>query len=93
MSDLVETLAERGFREVDGAGLPGGWATDGDVTVCIQSRQGRTLGDIEHEVVVYDHEPGLIAIDSQPAARTLDTSHGRAIRRALAEAGVEGGDP
>jgi len=28
MPELAESLADRGFRTVEDAGLPGGWATD-----------------------------------------------------------------
>jgi hypothetical protein len=42
---------------------------------------------LEHDVHVYDHEPGLISIDSEPAATAVDTNSSAAIRRALDEAG------
>jgi len=95
MPELAESLAERGFRQVD-AGLPGGWATDGDVTVCSRTRQrGGGMGSrstLQHEVYVYDAEPGLISIETQPAATATDTAYSAALRQALAEAKDGGRD-
>jgi len=93
MSDdrLVDILGDRGFEQVE-AGLPGGWATDGGWTICIVSRPGPGLGSMDHEVTIYEKSAGLIGIGSEPAARVVDRSHGRAIRRALDRAGYEEGD-
>lgn len=94
--DLVESLTRRGFETVDDANLPGGWATDGDWTVCVQTRQrGGGMGSrstLEHEVLVFDHEPGLLSIDRNPTGRAVDTAHHAAVRRALEDAGFEEGD-
>lgn len=96
MPELAAPLARRGFRTVEDAGLPGGWATDGDWTVCSQTRQrGGGMGarsTLEHEVVVYDCEAGLLSIDSEPAARATDANYTAALRRALSEAGYEDED-
>lgn len=93
--DLVPTLADRGFETVD-AGLPGGWATDGTYTVCVETRQrGGGMGarsTLEHEVLVFEAPPDEVDLDSTPAARTVDTSHGAAVRRALEEAGDDNGE-
>jgi len=90
MSGIADSLSNRGFREVDAA-LPGGWSTDGDWTVCVKTRQrGGGMGSrstLEHEVLVFDHGPGLISIDSEPAGHAVDTSHSAAVRRGLQEAG------
>lgn len=95
MSKLTEQLQRRGFRAVEDAGLPGGWATDGDVTISIQTTQtGGGLGarsTLRHEVAVYDEPAGLISIESQPVATAIDTSHSAAVRQALGEA-TEGED-
>lgn len=93
MSRLADPLADRGFRKVGGAGLPGGWATDGEWTVAVQTRQrGGGMGSrstLEHEVQVYPVPAALISIESQPAGTATDTSHSAAVRRALEEAGFE----
>lgn len=92
MSELVDALADRGFDEVQDAGLPGGWATDGEWTVAIRSRM-TGVGGIDHEVRVYDCEPGLISIGTTPAGRGYGSSHDLAVREALDDAGyMEGGE-
>jgi len=94
---LVDPLADRGFHTVADAGLPGGWSTDGEWTVCVETRQrGGGMGSrstLQHEVSVFDCEAGLISIDSEPAGVAVDTSCGAAIRRALEAAGFEGSRP
>jgi len=91
---LVDPLANRGFRSVD-AGLPGGWSTDGEWTVCVRTRQrGGGMGarsTLEHKVLVYDQPADRISIESEPTAEAVDTNGGAAIRRALEAAGFEGG--
>ncbi len=87
MSELADSLSRRGFRAIDNAGLPGGWATDGEWTVVIQSRLSG--GGFEHTVTVYDCPAGLISIESEPAATAIDSSHAGAVRRALRKAGYE----
>jgi len=90
---LIDPLADRGFRAVERAGLPGGWSTDGEWTVCVQTPQsGGGMGarsTLQHEVRVYDHPAGLISIDSDPVAEAVDTAGAAAIRRALEAAGFE----
>jgi len=90
-TDLVTILEERGFEEVEDAGLPGGWATDGEWTVVVQSRR-TGVGGIDHEVRVYDEPAGLICIGSEPVARSYGSGHNLAIRKALEDAGyLDGG--
>lgn len=86
--ELVDVLQEAGFKHVD-SGLPGGWATDGEWTVNIQSKRRGSTSFI-HEVRVYDEPAGLIAIGSEPDARTVDSSHELAVRSALDQAGYHG---
>ncbi|GGO03758.1 hypothetical protein [Haloarcula pellucida] len=90
--ELVDVLEERGFRPVEDAGLPGGWATDGEYTVVVQSRS-TGLGDADHEVRVYDCEAGLISIETSPVGRAFGSGHDMAIIEALDRAGYgEAGD-
>lgn len=91
MSELVDVLADRGFEEVQDAGLPGGWATDGEWTVAIRSRM-TGVGGIDHEVRVYDCEAGLISIGTSPVGRGCGSSHYAAVREALDDAGYTDGD-
>jgi hypothetical protein len=95
MAELAASLADRGFRGVD-AGLPGGWATDGEWTVCIKTRQpGGGIGarsTLQHDVTVYHQPAGLLSIESEPAGQATDTNHGAAVRRALNDAGYEEDD-
>jgi len=86
MGELVKSLADRGFEKVEEAGLPGGWATDGEWTVAIRSRM-TGLGGVDHEVLVYDCEPGLLSIGSTPAGRAFGSAHALAVNEALEDAG------
>jgi len=95
MSDLAPDLRDRGFEAVE-AGLPGGWATDGEWTVCIHTRQrGGGIGSrstLEHEVVVYDSAIEGIDITTTPVGQAVDTAHHAALRAALEEAGYDGSE-
>ncbi|EMA17165.1 hypothetical protein [Haloarcula amylolytica] len=92
MSELVDALADRGFEEIEDAGLPGGWATDGEWTVAIRSRM-TGVGGIDHEVRVYDREAGLISIGTTPVGRGYGSGHALAVREALEDGGyMEGED-
>lgn len=91
MPELTHTLRERDFERVEDAGLPGGWATDGEWTVAVHSRE-TGLGGIDHEVRVYDCPAGLISIETSPVGRAYGSGHDMAIREALERAGYPEGD-
>jgi len=86
--DLVEALKDRGFRAVD-SDLPGGWATDGERSVCITTTHGPR--GLEHTVRVYDDPTSLVSVETPLLARTHDSSTALAIRRAFDQL-EDGGD-
>ena len=82
---LVPLLREQGFDPVD-TDLPGGgWVTDGDWTLVIDSKHTPTRdpSKFNHVVRVYQCAPSEIGVDIPLAARAVDTSHELALRRAL----------
>lgn len=88
MSELADVLQEQGFDAVE-TDLPGGWSTDGDWTVVVQTkpRLGGGLSDYTHTVYVYEAPAWGVGVGTPLAGRTTDSSNELAIRRALDEAG------
>jgi len=94
MAGLIDVLSERGFRAVD-SDLPGGWATDGSVTVNVQTEgvlHGTASHNHSHTVRVFDGPASLLSIGSEELARYRDSSAHFAVRHALdlADEAMEG---
>jgi len=81
MADLVDTLQEAGFEAVE-TEARGGWATDGEHTVQIETEHGPGgLGP--HEVTVFDGPADSLDIAADVVGRVRHRSHGVAVRNAL----------
>lgn len=85
---LVGVLQAQGFEPFD-TDLPGGWSTDGEWTVIVDTKQTTSLdpADLHHTVLVYDYAPSAGILTAPVAGRATDTSTELAIRRALDDAG------